>query len=125
MTVRLAVAECEPDVAVPVTVNVDVDAAALAAAETVKVALPPAVTDDGLIEPVTPAGSPVTDNDTVCALPLTIAVFTVYDVDDPAATVALAGLTDTEKSFEGGAVIVNVIEVEWVADGAVPLTVTV
>ena len=86
----------------------------------------PAVTDDGLIDPVTPAGSPVTDNDTVCALPLTIAVVTVYDVDDPAATVAFAGLTDTEKSSGGGgAVIVNVMAVEWVADGAVPLTVTV
>jgi len=44
VTVRPAVAKCEPDVAVTVTVNVDVDASALVAAETVKVALPPAVT---------------------------------------------------------------------------------
>ena len=103
-TVTEAVAVCVPEVAEPVTVNVELpDAVVLALS--VSVELWPAVTDAGLKEPVTPDGRPLTESETVCALPLVTAVLTVNEVLLPWATVALEGVTETEKSFAGGGVL--------------------
>jgi hypothetical protein len=77
VTVRLAEALCEAVLEVPVTVKVAVVAAAPAAAVTVKVELPPVVTEVGLKEPVTPEGRPDTESAMLWALPLTKAVLTV------------------------------------------------
>src|SRR3954471_2644696 len=97
VTVSEAVAECAVAPDVPVTVNVAVAADAAAAAVSVSVELPPAVTEVGLNAPVTPAGSPDTDQVTVCALPLITVVAALNVVDDPAATVRLPGETETPK----------------------------
>src|SRR6185312_10089371 len=66
---------------------------------TVIVDEPPALTDVGLNDTVTPVGTPDADSDTVCALPDVTAVFTVADVDPPAVTEPDDGDNDTEKSF--------------------------
>ena len=55
-----------PDAAVPVTVMVPEVADG---ADSVKVEDPPAVTDVGMKDAVTPDGIPVAERDTVCAVP--------------------------------------------------------
>ena len=62
---------------------------------------PPAVTEVGLSETVTPDGAPAADRLTLCAEPEVTAVFTVAVVDDPGLTAADVGVTETEKSFVG------------------------
>jgi hypothetical protein len=71
------------------------------ATETDRVAVPPEVTEVGLIEAVTPVGAPLTDSPTVCAPPEVVAVLTVALVLLPAATVAEPGFTEIEKSLPG------------------------
>jgi hypothetical protein len=74
-----------------------------AEAEVVKVTVdePPAVTDAGLKETVTPAGAPDADRLTDCAEPEVTAVLTVAVVDEPGFTAADAGESDSEKSLPG------------------------
>ena len=71
------------DVPVPVTVTVNVPVLAVQDAVSVRVELPPAVTELGLKLAVTPLGSPLADSDTVCADPLVTAVEIVEVPDDP------------------------------------------
>ena len=66
---------------------------------TERVELPPAVTEAGLKLAVAPAGTPLTEKETVSAVPLVTAVATVYEVEPPCWTVWLAGLGAMEKSF--------------------------
>jgi hypothetical protein len=61
----------------PVAVKVAAPAGAVAAAVSVSVELPPAVTDVGLKRPVTPVGNPDTDSAMVCVLPLSADVVTL------------------------------------------------
>src|SRR3981189_405356 len=70
VTVTDAVAECVVGADEPGTVKVAVAAAADAAAVSVSVELPPAVTEPGLNEPVTPAGRPDTESAMLCVLPV-------------------------------------------------------
>lgn len=93
-------------------------------APTVRVELPPAVTEVGLSVAVAPAGVPLTVRLIVSALPLVTAVETVESPLAPCANERLAGLALIEKSF-GGAVIVKETVVVWVALVPVPVTVTV
>src|SRR5688500_6725001 len=65
----------------------------------VSVAEPPAVTDDGLNEAVAPAGRPLADSVTVCAVPAVTAVLTVVVPEPPAVTLADVGDTAIEKSL--------------------------
>ena len=96
----------------------------LAATPRVSVELPPALTESGLKEAVTPAGSPLAESVTVSADPLRTAVEMV-DVALPLCTAeTLLGFALIEKSL-GAAVTVSVTAVLWVALGAVPVTVTV
>ena len=68
----------------------------------VNVADPPAVTEEGLNDAVTPAGKPPVDNATDCADPDVAAVATVAVVDPPAVTDPEEGLAEMEKSLGGG-----------------------
>ena len=78
VTVTCAVVEWVWVVEVPVTVKVvAADAGAVEAAVSVNVELPPAVTDAGLKEPVTPVGRPVTDSEMLSVLPPSAEVETV------------------------------------------------
>ncbi len=63
--------------------------------------MPPAVTEDGENDAVTPLGRPLALSETVCAEPEVTAVETVALVPDPAVTDADDGLTEIEKSFVG------------------------
>jgi hypothetical protein len=108
-TVMLPLAACVPDAAAPVTVKVELPPA-LELADSVSAALPPALTDDGLNDAVTPGGNPLAESVMVCALPEVTAVETVNEALLPGAIVALDGESEMEKSFEGG--------------GAEPLSVT-
>ena len=74
---------------------------------TVRVELPPEVTDAGANVTWAPAGAPVADRATDCALPLVTTVDTVPVAVEPATTEPEVGLTASEKSF-GGAVTVSV-----------------
>ena len=76
-TTNETVVECVAEVPVPVMVSVEVPAGVEVLVVTVKVELPPAVTDVGLKLPVAPAGRPDTLRSTVCALPLVTAVVTL------------------------------------------------
>ena len=67
--------------------------------EIFSVALPPEVTEVGLNVAVMPEGAPLTENETVCALPLVVAVVTVALPDEPCAIDSDVGLTATLKSF--------------------------
>ena len=96
--------------------------AAAADAVRVRVADPPAVTLVGVNDPVTPAGKPDTDSDTVCAVPLTRVVDTVTAADVPAITLTLGGLTASEKTLGGNAVTDSVPLAVWLPDVAVPVT---
>jgi hypothetical protein len=98
-TVSEPAAVCEPLVAVPFTVKVLAPVVALALAVRVNVALPPAVTEAGLNEPVTPEGRPLTLKETLCAEPEVTAVFTVTVVELPWVTLALPEASDTAKSL--------------------------
>src|SRR5690348_14706942 len=79
--------------------------AAAVVVDTERVAVPPAVTDPGLTEAVTPAGAPRADSATDCAGPAVTAVLTLAVVDEPAATDPEDGDSDTEKSLVGGGVL--------------------
>ena len=111
------------DVPVPVTVTVPagVDDVVLI----VRVELLPALTELGLNVAVAPAGSPLALSVTVCADPLTKAVPIVLVPLVPWTRLMLLGLALIEKSLETGALTVREIEVEWVADVLIPVTVTV
>ena len=100
--------------------------AAAVPAPTVSVALPPAVTEVGLSDAVAPEGVPVTDSETVCALPLVTAVEMVEVPEAPCCTLSEAGFALMEKSFAGGGPLTtSVTEVVCVADAPVPVTVIV
>jgi hypothetical protein len=90
---------------------------------TVRVELPPAVTEVGLSEAVAPLGTPETLRLTVCALPAVTAVEIVLEPEVPCARLKLVGLAEIEKSFT--AVTVNETLVECVTEAPVPVTVTV
>ena len=91
----------------------------------VRVELLPALPELGLNVAVAPAGSPLALSVTVCADPLTTAVPIVLVPLLPWTRVKLPGLALIEKSSVMGAVTLSEIEVEWVADVLVPVTVTV
>ena len=91
----------------------------------VSVELPPAVTDPGLKEAVTPGGSPLALSATVSGEPLITAVETLDVALPPCTADTLLGFALIEKSFATGAVTVSVTVVLWVALGAAPVTVTV
>src|SRR5439155_369383 len=90
----------------------------------VSVELPPARTEPGLKEAVTPAGSPLAESVTVSADPLRTAVEMVDVALPPCTADRLLGLASIERSLGAGVVIVSVTVVLWVALGAVPVTVT-
>jgi len=96
-----------------------------APALSVSVELLPAVTDTGLNDADAPAGSPLAERLTVCALPLVTAVEIVLVLHAARPIVTLFGLAEIEKSLGTGAVTVKETVVVCVADGAVPVTVTV
>ena len=96
-----------------------------APAVSVSVELPPAVTEGGLNDADAPAGSPLADKLTVSALPLVTAVEIVLVPDAPCTADTLFGFALIEKSLVVAAVTVKETEVVCVADGAVPVTVTV
>jgi len=77
VTVTDAVAVCVVGADEPVTVKVAVAAGAEAAAVSVSVELPPAVTEPGLNEPVTPVGRPDTESAMLCVLPFSAVEVTV------------------------------------------------
>src|SRR6266851_945545 len=88
----------------------------------VRTELPPAVTDAGLKVPVAPAGRPLTDRVTVCAIPDATCVLTVYVVLEPWTTVCAEGLALIAKSSGTGAATVRPTAVECVApDGYWPV----
>src|SRR5207302_10604679 len=89
-------------VPVPVTVTEEVPDGVEDEVEMVMEDDPPAVTDVGLNVAVAPEGSPLADRLTVWAEPEVTAVDTVGDVELPAVTVPLEGLTAIEKSLPGG-----------------------
>jgi hypothetical protein len=93
--------ECVADVPVPVIVMVYVPAVVELDVESVSVDDPPAVTDVGENDAVTPLGRPLALSETVCAEPDVTAVETVVLVPEPAATDADDGLSEIEKSFAG------------------------
>jgi hypothetical protein len=93
---------------------------------TVRVELPPAVTEDGVALAVVPVGAPLTERATVCALPDVTAVVMLAAAEPPCAADALAGLTAIEKSLGGGgARTVRVKLALWVALEPVPVMVSV
>jgi hypothetical protein len=94
-----ALAVCVADAPVPVIVNVVVLAGVPAATVTVRVELPPAPTLVGLNVPLAPEGRPLTDSAMFCEAPEITAVFTVYVVLDPAATVCDVGFGVMLKSL--------------------------
>ena len=96
----------------------------LVATPKVSVELPPALTEPGLKEAVTPAGSPLAESVTVSADPLRTAVEMVDVALPPCTADRLLGFALIEKSLGAGVVIVSVTVVLWVALGAVPVTVT-
>ncbi len=90
-----------PDALVPVTVTVYVPETARSVVARVRVDCPPAVTEAGLKDAVTPAGTPLALNRTVSAVPDFTAVFTVVVAEAPAVTVPEAGAAEREKSLAG------------------------
>ena len=65
----------------------------------VRVELPPAVTEVGLNEAVAPEGRPLAESATLCALPLVTAVEIVEVPEAPWLTVTVVGLALMEKSL--------------------------
>jgi hypothetical protein len=119
LTVRETVAACVTVVPapVPVMVTVTVPSAAVDDADNVTFEDPPAVTNGGTNEAVTPAGRPVTESPTVCARPDVTAVETVADTEALGDTDTDPGDTDIEKSF-GTVVVTGVVgEVVGVVGG--------
>ena len=91
---------CVADAPVPTTPSVKVPVVALAAALKVSCAELPAVTEVGVNEPVTPAGSPVSENVTACAAPEATWVETVTGaVAAPCVVLMLVGDVEIEKSL--------------------------
>src|SRR5438094_5131443 len=111
-TVRVNLAAWVAAAAAPVTVMVAVPAAAAPAVATVIVEVPPAVTDDGLKLTVTPAGAPLADSFTDCAVPDTTDVDTFAVVDAPAVTEPDPGLTESAKSLPP---VPAGVKVRWLA----------
>ena len=91
---------------------------------TVKVELPPAVTDAGLSDAVAPLGAPVTARLTVPALPESIAVEIVLVPDVLGLRRKLVGTALIEKSLTTAAVIVTVTVVECTLVPSVPVIVS-
>jgi hypothetical protein len=79
-----------------------VPGAAADVASNVTVEDPPELTVDGENEAVTPLGRPLALSATDSELPAVIAVETVADPCEPAATLSAVGLTETEKSLGTG-----------------------
>jgi hypothetical protein len=90
-----------PDAAVPVTVIAYVPGAAAEDVANVTVDEPPAVTEVGLKDTVTPEGAPEAERLTDCAEPEVTAVLTCAVVDEPGFTEADAGKRESEKSLPG------------------------
>jgi hypothetical protein len=67
--------------------------------ETVRIEVPPALTDAGLNEPVAPAGNPLTERLTGRGAPDVACVVTVYVVLEPWTTVWLLGIALIAKSL--------------------------
>src|SRR5438093_7110806 len=111
----------------PLIVSAKVPVTAASVVATVRVDVPPAMTDGGANAPVAPEGNPVTVRFTVSAAPEVTCVVTVYVVLDPWATVWFDGLALMEKSSGGTAVRVRLTVVEWVIGGDAywPVTVSV
>jgi hypothetical protein len=99
LTVKLNVVVWVVLVPVPVIVTGNVPAGVEVAVARVSVEEPPEVTDVGLNDALAPAGSPLADSDTACAVPDVVAVDTVAVVELPGFTAAEAGLTEIEKSL--------------------------
>src|SRR5215471_21228489 len=118
---RVAPAVTEP--AWPVMVIVHVPAAAVLAAASVRVALlaPELLVVVELNEAVTPAGGPLAVNVTVPLKPARGVALTLKDELDPAAMVAVEGLTETAKPV----VTVSVRVAVAVTEPAWPVTVIV
>jgi len=68
---------------------------------------PPAVTEEGANDTLTPAGAPDADSDTDCATPDVTAVLTVVVAELPCTTDPEAGLAEIEKSLDAAAVTVS------------------
>ncbi len=98
LIVKLTLVVCVALGAVPETVKAYVPAAA-DPLFSVRVELPPAVTEVGLNEADAPAGSPLTERFIVSALPDVTAVVTVVVPDEPALTETAEGEAAMEKSF--------------------------
>lgn len=99
MTVTTRLVECVPLEAVPLTVALVAANLAFADAVRVSVADPPAVTRAGLTLPVTPAGSPLSANEMLCAAPAVTEVDTVTVRLDPGVSATDVGDTASAKSF--------------------------
>jgi hypothetical protein len=91
--------------------------------ESVKVALPPAVTEAGLNEAVAPAGTPDALRLTVSVTPEVTAVETLLLPLPPLVTATLAGLAAIEKSFATTGLMTNETLAVCVAEAPVPVTV--
>ncbi|HJQ02044.1 MAG TPA: hypothetical protein VJ851_10605 [Jatrophihabitans sp.] len=96
------------DAPVPVTTNEYVPAVALESTVRVMVELPPAVTELGLNDAVTPEGKPLTLNATVCGLPPVTAVLIVDEPDCPAVTDTADGAAPIEKSSATGLTVSDI-----------------
>src|SRR6058998_2092972 len=103
--------------AAPVIVSANVSVGVVVVVATVRVELPPAMTDGGANVPVAPEGNPVTEKLTVWAVPEVTAVVTLYVALEPWATVWLGGPALMEKSSIAAAVTVRLAAVECVAGG--------
>src|SRR5262249_17745649 len=100
ITVRFNEVVGVADAPVPTTPSVKEPAVALAAALKVSCAELPAVTEEGVKEPVTPVGKPVSENVTACAAPEVTWVDTVTGaVAAPCAVLVLVGDVAIEKSL--------------------------
>ena len=106
----------------PTCANVIVYVPGVVAPATVAVSVeePPALTEPGLNEIVTPEGRPLALRLTLWAAPLSTAVETVDVPFCPCATLMLLGLAEIEKS---DAVTVRATVVVWLPLAAVPVTV--
>ena len=123
VTVSETLVVCVAEVPVPVTVTGYVPAVVLATTEKVSVELLPEVTLTGLNEAVVPAGRPLVEKVTLCALPLVVTVEMALVPLLPCVMETLVGLAPMEKSFATGADTASVTVVVWVADAPVPVMV--
>jgi hypothetical protein len=122
-TTNDTVVVCVADGAVPVIVTVYVPGVVVASAASVSVDEPPAVTLLGANVAVAPAGRPLADNAMVSGVPANAVVDTVVVPLAPCTTVTVVGAALIEKS--GKASTTNDTVVVCVAEGAVPVIVTV